>query len=140
MPLARRPLIPGEPAYERWLAVLIPMAWLTAAAAIFGRHLRFPPCLLFRFTHIPCPSCGSTRATTALAHGDIALALYFNPAWTLLCLGSIALWGYAIFVTLGRTHVLRFDVPTRAEGRFWRVAFIGAVAINWLWNIWRECA
>ena len=37
------------------------------------------PCGFARMFHEPCPGCGSTRAMLALAHGDLAGLLRYNP-------------------------------------------------------------
>ncbi len=36
-------------------------------------------CLIYRFTGIPCPTCGMTRALLAAASGDFAAAFYYHP-------------------------------------------------------------
>lgn len=35
-------------------------------------------CLIYTFTHIPCPTCYMGRALTALAHGDFSLYTAYN--------------------------------------------------------------
>lgn len=37
-------------------------------------------CLFKAVTHLPCPSCGMTRAFIALGHGDICSAIFLNPS------------------------------------------------------------
>lgn len=41
--------------------------------------LRLPFCPLASVLGIPCPGCGLTRATLALAHGDLKHALELHP-------------------------------------------------------------
>jgi len=41
--------------------------------------LRLPFCPLASVVGIPCPGCGLTRATLALAHGDLEHALSLHP-------------------------------------------------------------
>ena len=41
--------------------------------------MTLPPCLFKTATGIPCPSCGMTRATLALVHGDWSTALALHP-------------------------------------------------------------
>jgi len=53
-----------------------------------------PACTLRAVTGVPCPTCGGTRATLALASGDAALAFRYNPlvtaAWFLLPAAALA--------------------------------------------------
>lgn len=44
----------------------------------------FPSCPIYRYLHILCPGCGSTRATIALLHGQFFLALKENPLYVSL--------------------------------------------------------
>jgi hypothetical protein len=39
----------------------------------------FPLCPLAGSVGVPCPGCGLTRATLALLHGDLRMALYYHP-------------------------------------------------------------
>jgi len=45
-------------------------------------------CVFRAVTRVPCPTCGATRATLALASGEVRLAFRYNPlisaAWLLL--------------------------------------------------------
>jgi hypothetical protein len=38
-----------------------------------------PPCPLRTVTGVPCPFCGMTRGVTALVHGQLSNAFWFNP-------------------------------------------------------------
>lgn len=49
-----------------WFAGPLPARWL-------------PPCLFHTITGLHCPGCGSTRALHALASGNLAAALGYNP-------------------------------------------------------------
>jgi len=72
----------------RILANLLGAAGLGGGAILY----RFPPqeysfyprCPFFALTHHYCPGCGTTRAIAALLHGNIAQAMHFNAASTLL--------------------------------------------------------
>lgn len=63
-----------------------------------------PMRLLF---HIPCPSCGLTRAARSLLHGDLVGATRFHPLW------------WAVFAYLGALAALEGVAYVR-QGTFGR--------------------
>lgn len=89
----------GTPRPARQLEWLI--APLISAAALAGLLVaaRFydrlpvtpPPCAFREAFDIPCLGCGGTRAMRALAGGDLASSLRFNPAVP-LALVAILVW------------------------------------------------
>jgi hypothetical protein len=44
----------------------------------------YPACPIHRLLHIDCPGCGSTRAFSALLHGDLLGAFRLNALFVLL--------------------------------------------------------
>jgi Protein of unknown function (DUF2752) len=52
--------------------------------------LRLPFCPLASVLGVPCPGCGLTRATLALAHGDLKHALELHPL--VLVLAPLFIW------------------------------------------------
>lgn len=45
----------------------------------FKNYIPIPACPFYSNFGIMCPSCGSTRATIALLHGDIISSILYNP-------------------------------------------------------------
>jgi hypothetical protein len=64
-------------------AGLAVIAVLLAAAQV--------PCGFARIVHLPCPGCGSTRAMLALASGDLAGLVRYNPLAPFMTLLVVAL-------------------------------------------------
>ena len=63
---------------------LIVLAWALGALA-FVLVPGVPPICLLRLTlHVPCPSCGLTRAARDALHGDFAGATHVHPLWWLV--------------------------------------------------------
>src|SRR4051812_36634265 len=51
---------------------------------------RLPLCPMASMLGVPCPGCGLTRATLALAHGDLKHALQLHPL--VLVLAPLFIW------------------------------------------------
>ncbi len=71
----RRPL----PAWALGIVVL----WLAAVAlyTALARSVEHAPslCVFRNVTNLPCPTCGTTRATLAFARGDVLAGVLYNP-------------------------------------------------------------
>ena len=78
------------------------------AGALASGIVRCPVASTF---HVPCPTCGATRASLALLRGDLRGAL-LNPAAPLLALLVGALGARLVYVAARDGHTRRFD-----EGR-----------------------
>jgi hypothetical protein len=69
----------------------VPLAVIALAAAILllfppEQYSFYPQCPVYRYLHLQCPGCGTTRALAALLHGHISEALRLNALTTLLML------------------------------------------------------
>ncbi len=90
------------------------------------------PCVFRAVTGVPCPTCGATRGTLALLHGDLRQALMLNPlvaaaAGAFLVGGVVApLWAWR------RGTVPTWDGPLP----LWlRIGIVLLIAANWAWVI-----
>jgi hypothetical protein len=73
-------------------------------------------CPMLAAIHVPCPSCGSTRALAALSHGHLFEAWFFNP-----------LLISAIF-----SAPLVFAFRSRIKAFGW-IPFLALVVVNWFY-------
>lgn len=94
------------------LALLLTILWWRPD--LVGRAVG--PCLFHEWTGRPCFTCGTTRALTALTHGQAATALRANPLAVLAVVGAV-IW------------VVRPITPRR--WRWWLAAAVTATAANW---------
>ena len=78
----------------------------------------YPRCPFFALTHHYCPGCGATRAIAALLHGNVAAALHFNAAVTLLL--PVLLWYFGRMYWTA-AHENRIDWPQVPQWS-WKVA------------------
>lgn len=97
-------------------------------------------CIIKSVTGIPCPSCGTTRAVSALVKGDFVGSLLLNP-FGLIVLSAfliVPLWIVYDFVF---RKVSFFEFYTRTE-RILKKRYVGIplailVFFNWIWNIYK---
>src|SRR5665213_3710677 len=73
-------------AVVRAAAPLVVVALAAAVLLCFppDRYSFYPQCPIYRYLHLQCPGCGSTRAVAALLRGHIAEAMRLNALTTLL--------------------------------------------------------
>lgn len=95
-------------------------------------------CLFKRLFHIPCPSCGATRAIAALMRGEVKEALFLNPIGILLALMLVVipLW-ILVDVTLKKdTYYLFYKKTDELFGKKYVFLFFALLVLaNWVWNI-----
>jgi len=91
-------------------------------------------CLFKNVTGIPCPACGSTRATIQLLHGEFWHSLLINPFGILtnILITVSVFWMIMDIVKNKETffQFLRQDWNNRIK--FFALLI---VLINWIWNI-----
>lgn len=125
---------PGEINFEAWFAG-VGVAGAGLGAAWLSLGLPTPKCLFHTVTGIPCLTCGSTRATRALVHGDLAGALSWNPLMTAF-LGLLALYvAYCLVVAVFNLPRLRIDRFTRPEANVLRIAAVLLLVVNWIYLV-----
>ena len=121
-------------------AVQLGLLWGAAAVSAVALAVSFrgsvatalallPPCPFKSVTGLPCPACGSGRASAALATLDLPSALASNPLFTfgafVFLLGGLFA-AAAAFTGRGVPEPRTLPVPVRAAG-------VAVVAANWLW-------
>lgn len=93
---------------------------------------RLPACPLRVATGWPCPGCGSGRAMAALARGDLAVALGWNP----LAVAGLVAFGVAGLVAAVAELAGRPLAEPRQLPGWARVALPAAIAADWLYLAW----
>lgn len=69
-----------------------------------GRVVLSPACTFHRVTGWDCPTCGLTRAFSALSHGQIGRAFDYNRGSLIVYL---VFWTAAIFLTHSLAQIVR---------------------------------
>ena len=112
-------------------------AWIGLSWTFSGQGL-WKGCLFKQLFHVPCPSCGSTRAVMALLQGDVTSSLTYNPMGMLLAALLVVLPLGILCDGLRHKPVLYRLFLLVDEGlrrRLVFVAFACAVILNWVWVI-----
>lgn len=78
---------------------------LLATPLVGASLLGLPACPTAAIFRVPCPGCGLTRATLALAHGDIVAATAFNPVAFIVCPLFVGAFAYAAYRYVRRGSV-----------------------------------
>ena len=103
-----------------------------------SRGVAWSGCLFKTIFHIPCPSCGNTRAVRAVFHGQWLDALYYNPLGLLLAamMVVVPIWIVADLL-IGSSSFLKAYLFVEKKLRKWPYALTGiaAILINWIWNL-----
>ncbi|MEY2490655.1 MAG: hypothetical protein QOC70_2597 [Verrucomicrobiota bacterium] len=121
-----------EPDHELiWLAVSV--ASVSTGTAWLALALPWPRCPFLEVTGLPCVTCGATRSTIALLHGDFLSALRWNPLAFLAFCGVAAFDLYATIVLVARTPRLRIIGLSVVEKNAARIAVISLLALNWIY-------
>ena len=117
------------------------IAWLwfaTVAAALAAAPLApfvaalVPGCPMHEWTGWPCPTCGSTRALSALAAARMKDAIRFNP---LVTLSVLALSAGGLMAPLWVRFRWPLPVVPAPWPARWRIALVVLVAANWAYLI-----
>jgi Protein of unknown function (DUF2752) len=132
MRFAWRRLPTAGPDHELiWL--LVSVGVLAGGAAWLAMGLAWPHCPFLAMTGLPCLTCGATRATIALFHGDFRSAFSWNPLAFLALCGVAVFDLYAILVLVVRAPRLRIVDWTRMEKNVVRIAIVCAILLNWMY-------
>ncbi len=123
---ARRPRLPLA-------AALLTGLW--GAGVVFVTQLSThrgdvpPVCHLRRLSGVPCPTCGSTRATLALAKGDLLGAIAWNP-WLI---AVYFMFGVSLAARLTRQPRYNLIARLLARPRVAVVLLLSTLALNWIY-------
>lgn len=95
-------------------------------------------CLIKEVTGVPCPSCGTTRAIEALAHGNLQASFLLNPFGLLVfaLMMVIPVWVVVDLLT-GRTTFYRAYLLSEQilRRKYIAIPLAILVLLNWVWNI-----
>ena len=91
-------------------------------------------CLFKYITGIPCPACGSTRATVLLFNGEFLKSVLMNP-FALITNFLIILSLLWLINDLVKDKNDYFIFMKRDWQLNYKIIFVVVVIANWIWNI-----
>lgn len=95
-------------------------------------------CLFKKATHIPCPSCGSTRSILLFMNGKFIEAFFMNPTGILLAafLLIVPVWILWDWMKNRKSFLhLYMKAESQLQKPKYAIPLILFVIINWIWNI-----
>lgn len=116
------------------IACLAGYSWLGLGLT----HTHADVCLFKWLTHIPCPSCGSTRSILYLYEGRFNEALMTNPLGILIAIIMIVTPLWLFFDTISRKNTLLMAYLHIEQGLRkpkMAIPLITLICLNWIWNI-----
>jgi hypothetical protein len=121
---------------------LLGYAWLAWSFLSRSAHTGTPEVCMFRaLTHLPCPSCGATRASVLLIEGKAGESFMMNPLGFLIVAGLLVvpLWLIVDRIRGTDSFPRRYAASENLLRRnVWLTATaIMLVAANWAWNIFK---
>lgn len=114
-----------------WGAAAVAAAALALAAPRLVSRIAevLPACPVKALTGVPCPGCGSGRATLALARLDFGAAFVSNPLFSVAAVAFVAGGIVALVLALSGRGV----PEPRTLPLALRAGLVLAVAANWIW-------
>lgn len=119
-------------------ACLLAISWLLINHNNTNKTTSFTVCYFKNITNLPCPSCGTTRATLALFHGNFVQSIHINPLS--LIMSSILIitpiWILLDLIFKSNTLFKTYNkIETTLQKPKFYIPLIILILINWIWNI-----
>lgn len=119
------------------LAGYIWIAWNVIGNS--GKEYTANFCLFKTVTHLPCPSCGTTRAIVLLVNGQIKNSFMTNPFGMLaaFALIIIPLWIILDIIRNKESFLKYYKLAEQViiKNKWISITAIAVVLLNWIWNI-----
>ena len=117
-------------------AIGVVVIWLAGVAlyTVLARSVEHAPalCVFRNVTGLPCPTCGTTRATLAFARGDILAGVLYNPF--VVTAMAIGLTLCVVQWVFGRQ--VEIAISPRSKRFGWALVAVGFLT-NWAYLIAR---
>lgn len=115
-----------------WGMVAVVLLMVATRAEQLAQAL--PACTFKAVVGIPCPTCGVTRVTLALANLDVRLALRINPLATALLMAFVA---GGLIAGLSALRGSPLNEPRWVLRPVERLGLVAVIVANWLYLVLR---
>lgn len=116
--------------------------WLFVNASLLQHQsTTYSICIFKNITHLPCPSCGTTRAIILLLQGNFIGSIEMNPLGLLIFCVMVAIPFFVIYdLYKSDNFILNFYQKTNNFFSQKKVAipFFTFIIINWVWNLYKH--
>lgn len=114
--------------------LMVPLFFMPLGGWLLERgYVDFGTCAMKSVFSLPCMTCGSTRATMRLLHGDLLGALYYQPLMMALY-ATLAVWGATSLFFFARDQRVRLEFGDR-ESLALKIFFIVFPLATWAYLI-----
>ena len=114
--------------------LMLPLFALPLGAWLVQQHYGdLGTCAMKLIVGIPCLTCGATRATVRLLHGDLAGALSFQPM-ILGVYAALLIWGMISLLLFVRGKRARIRLGRRGDILF-KTTLVVVPLANWIYLI-----
>jgi hypothetical protein len=81
-------------------------------------------CVFRTLTHLPCPTCGYSRAIANAIDGNFMMSIFFSPIWIILVLYQVTLIILSVkSIILSKAFFI---------SNIWIILFSGLLLLNWI--------
>lgn len=129
---------------SRWNAAMPHIPWAFFSGLVLAASALLPAdgvpgyaCLFLKFTTLPCPFCGMTRAFIAAAHGHFGDALRQSPLALLVFAGTVLVFAVHSFAIVAGVRITAGERLAWSPRTRWIAVVVvaAAVALNWAYRL-----
>jgi hypothetical protein len=91
-------------------------------------------CVFKQVTGIPCPACGSTRATLQLIQGNLGESILINP-FALLTNSLIVISFFWMIIDVAKNTDSFISYLKKDWNIKYKILVVIIIVSNWIWNI-----
>ncbi len=98
-------------------------------------------CFFKNVTHLPCPSCGTTRAIILLLQGNIIGSIEMNPLGLIIFCVMVAIPFFVLYGMFKKENFM-LNIYQKINILFSQkkiaIPFFTLIIINWVWNLYKH--
>ncbi|MBS4042504.1 MAG: DUF2752 domain-containing protein [Chitinophagaceae bacterium] len=123
------------------LSCMAGYVWLLINYFLWEQTSSHTVCLFKNITHLPCPSCGITRAIFLLLQGKVIASLSMNPLGIVVLLFLMIVPILLVLDWCMKKGTIQFfanKFNILFSNKKFVIPFFTLIFINWVWNIFKH--